>query len=55
VFLNQQHGLGGAQAGELYRCEAIQLLAALVAVDLSPLAGLGYLLYHRFENTLVDR
>src|SRR5215212_8830060 len=55
VFLDQRHGLGGVQAGELHRYEAIHLLEALVAADLSPLMGLGYLLYHRFENTLVDR
>jgi hypothetical protein len=48
VFVDQRHGLCGVKAGELYRYEAIQLLEALVAADLPPVAGLGYLPYNRF-------
>ena len=51
--MDQGHVLGGVEAGELYRYEAIQRLEAVVAADLPPLTGLGYLLHYRFENTLV--
>ena len=53
VFLDQRHGLGGVETGQLHGYEAIQLLEALVAADLAPVSGLGYLPYHRFENSLV--
>ncbi len=55
VFLDQRHGLGGVQARELHGYKAIQLLEALVAADLSPFAGLGYLLYYRYEDCFVYR
>jgi len=53
--MDQRHSLGGVQAGELYRYKAIQLLEALVAADLLPITGFGYLLYHRFEDCFVYR
>jgi hypothetical protein len=53
VFLDQRHGLGGIEAGQLHGYEAIQLLEALVAADLAPVMGLGYLPYHRLEKSLV--
>ena len=55
VFLDQRHGLGCVKTGELDRYEAIQLLEALVAADLLPITGFGYLLYHRFEDCFVYR
>jgi len=55
VFLHERHGLGGGEAGELHRHEAVQLFEALVAADLAPVVGLGYLLYHRFEDCFVYR
>jgi hypothetical protein len=55
VFLDQRHGPGGVQAGELHLYEAVHLLEALVAADLLSLAGLGYLLYERSENVLVKQ
>jgi hypothetical protein len=55
VFLDQRHGPGGVEAGQLHSHEAIYLLEALVAADLLPLAGLGYLLYNRFEDCFVYR
>jgi hypothetical protein len=55
VLLDQRHGLGGVQAGELHFYKAVHLLEALVAADLISLTGLGYLLYHRSENVLVEQ
>jgi hypothetical protein len=53
--VDQRHSLGGVQAGELHLYEAIYLLEALVAADLLPLMGLGYLLYERSEDVLVKQ
>jgi hypothetical protein len=55
VLLNQRHGLGSVQAGEIHIYESIYLLEALVAADFLPLTGLGYLLYHRSETVLVKQ
>jgi hypothetical protein len=55
VLLDQRHGPGGVQAGELHLYEAIYLLEALVAADLLSLMGLGYLLYERSEDVLVEQ
>ena len=54
VFLNQRHGLGGVEAGELHLYEAVYLLEALVAADLL-FPGLGYLTHRRFKDVSVEQ